>query len=122
MKIDGTEFGSITIDGKKYGHDVVIYPQKIEKRMKEISKNKYGSGHKLCKEEMQEYLKNLDNIDTVVVGNGQNGVLQLLDETEKMLEDKGVEVINRKTPEAINDFNQKIQTKNKVLGIFHVTC
>lgn len=90
--------------------------------MKEISKNKYGSGHKLCKEEMQEYLKNLDNIDTVVGGKGQNGGLQLLDETEKMLEDKGVEVINRKTPEAINDFNQKIQTQNNVLGIFHVTC
>ena len=122
MKIDGTEFGSITIDGKRYDHDVVIFLQKIEKRKKKISKKKYGSGHEFCKEEMEEYLKTVDNIDIVVVGTGQNGVLHLLDETRKMLEDKGIEVIDCEKPEAIKDFNQRIKTQENMVGIFHVTC
>lgn len=122
MKIDETEFGSITIDGKRYEHDVVIYPQKIEERKKKISKNKYGSGHKFCKEEMEEYLKNADNIDIVLVGTGQYGVLNLLNETRKMLDDNGIDVIERETPDAIKDFNQRVKTQENIIGIFHVTC
>ena len=39
MGIQGTEFGSITIDGKPYEHDVVIHLSgKVEKRQKKLSK------------------------------------------------------------------------------------
>ena len=39
MKIDETEFGSITIAGKTYEHDVVIrLADKVVKRKKKLSK------------------------------------------------------------------------------------
>jgi len=42
MQIDRTQFGSITIDGKNYEHDVVIrLSGKVEKRQKKLSKEQY---------------------------------------------------------------------------------
>ena len=39
MQIDKTEFGSITIDGKAYDHDVIIHLSgEVEKRRKKLSK------------------------------------------------------------------------------------
>jgi hypothetical protein len=44
MKIDGTTFGSITIDGKTYDHDVIVrLSEKVEKRKKKLSKRIYGT-------------------------------------------------------------------------------
>ena len=43
MQIDRSQFGSITIDGKTYEHDVVIrLSGKVEKRQKKLSKEQYG--------------------------------------------------------------------------------
>ena len=39
MKIDGTVFGAITIDGKTYEHDVVVrLSGEVVKRKKKLSK------------------------------------------------------------------------------------
>ena len=43
MRIDRTEFGEITIDGKTYEHDVIIrLSGEIVKRKKKLSKRLYG--------------------------------------------------------------------------------
>jgi hypothetical protein len=45
-----TEFGSITVDGKTYEHDVIIrLSGKVEKRRKRLSKQKYGTSHIISK-------------------------------------------------------------------------
>ena len=52
MKIDGTTFGSITIDGKTYDHDVIVrLSDKVEKRKKKLSKRVYGSSHTVSEDE-----------------------------------------------------------------------
>jgi hypothetical protein len=52
MPIEDTKFGSITIDGKTYDHDVIIrLSGKVEKRRKKLSKEKYGTSHLVSKEE-----------------------------------------------------------------------
>ena len=44
--IDGTEFGSITISGELYEHDVLIrLSGKVKKRKKKLSKAVYGTSH-----------------------------------------------------------------------------
>ena len=44
MPIDATEFGSITVDGKTYEHDVIIrLSGKVEKRRKRLSKEKFAA-------------------------------------------------------------------------------
>ena len=46
MKIDATRFGSITIDGETYDHDVVIrLSDEVIKRKKKLSKRLYGTSH-----------------------------------------------------------------------------
>ena len=45
-RINQTEFGSITIEGKVFEHDVVIQPNgKVRKRKNKLSKSVYGSSH-----------------------------------------------------------------------------
>jgi hypothetical protein len=52
MPIDATEFGSITVDGKTYEHDVIIrLSGKVEKRRKRLSKEKYGTSHTISNAE-----------------------------------------------------------------------
>ena len=52
MKIDGTVFGAITIDGKTYEHDVVVrLSGEVVKRKKKLSKRFFGSSHMLSEDE-----------------------------------------------------------------------
>ena len=52
MRIDRTEFGEITIDGKTYEHDVIIrLSGEVVKRKKKLSKRLYGTSHIVSKDE-----------------------------------------------------------------------
>jgi len=52
MEIEGTTFGTITIDGKTYDHDVIIrLSGEVVKRKKKLSKKHYGTSHVLSKDE-----------------------------------------------------------------------
>ena len=52
MKIDKTQFGSITVAGKTYEHDVVIrLSDKVVKRKKKLSKRLYGTSHTISEDE-----------------------------------------------------------------------
>ena len=52
MEIEGTTFGTITIDGKTYDHDVIIRRSgEVVKRKKKLSKKYYGTSHVLSKDE-----------------------------------------------------------------------
>ena len=52
MEIERTTFGTITIDGKTYEHDVVIrLSGEVMKRKKKLSKKYYGTSHVLSKDE-----------------------------------------------------------------------
>src|SRR5215216_6956217 len=52
MEIEGTTFGTITIDGKTYEHDVIIrLCGEVVKRKKKLSKKYYGTSHVLSKDE-----------------------------------------------------------------------
>jgi hypothetical protein len=45
-KIDKTKFESITVNGNKYEHDLLIrLDGKVEKRKKKLSKDIYGTSH-----------------------------------------------------------------------------
>jgi hypothetical protein len=45
-RIDQTQFGSVTIDGEVFTHDVIIRPGgRVAKRKKKLSKAVYGTSH-----------------------------------------------------------------------------
>jgi hypothetical protein len=98
MKIDGTEFGSITIDGKTYEHDVVIHLSgKVEKRQKKLSKEQYGTSHIISKAEAKSVFE--DGSDVLIIGAGQMGNVRLSPEASAYFERKGCRVILARTPD-----------------------
>jgi hypothetical protein len=118
MKIDGTTFGTITIDEKTYEHDVVVrLSGEVVKRKKRLSKKLYGTSHVLSKDEAKFLFEK--GCDQVVIGSGQMGNVQLSPEAEAYFEAKGCEVLLKPRPEAIQMFNR---SRTRRIGLFHVTC
>ncbi len=118
MKIDGTVFGEITIDGKTYDHDVVVrLSGEIVKRKKKLSKRLYGTSHVLSKDEAKFLLE--DGCEQIIIGSGQMGNVHLSPEAEAYFEKHGCKVQLKPTPEAIGLFNR---AHGRKIGLFHVTC
>jgi hypothetical protein len=116
--IDGTAFGSITIDGITYEHDVLIRPSgKIEKRKKKLSKAHYGTSHVLSLDEAQHVYRKGGGC--LIIGTGQNGQVKLSDEAEAYFRENGCKVQLLPTPQAIQAWND---ATGAVIGLFHVTC
>jgi hypothetical protein len=118
MKIDGTEFGSITIDGEAYPHDVLIRASgEIRKRKKKLSKKYYGTSHIVSLEEAEFIYEK--GSELLIVGTGQDGNLRLSPEAAAFFDQKGCQVLAEPTPHAIATFNR---TKGHKTALFHVTC
>ncbi len=118
MPIEDTKFGSITIDGKTYDHDVIIrLSGKVEKRRKKLSKEKYSTSHLVSKEEAKFVYE--EGCDLLIVGAGQEGNVRLSPEASDYFDNKGCKVTMQATPEAIRSFNR---SREKKIGLMHVTC
>ena len=112
MQIEKYSFGEITVNGKNYHKDLVIFPDFIEQNWWR------KSGHNLCCDDITDVLQNKP--EYLFIGTGKFGLMkvdqQLLQELEKM----GIKVYVAKTDNAIKAFNAQKST-NKV-GAFHLTC
>ena len=118
MRIERSEFGNITINGKTYQHDVIIsISGKVSKRKKKLSKQVYGTSHIISKEEVKSVFEK--GCDLLVVGAGQEGQARLSQEASEYLAKKKCAVLVLPTQEAIRQFNQ---SKAKKIGLIHVTC
>lgn len=116
--IDGTVFGSITISGELYVHDVVIrLSGEVKKRKKKLSKAKYGTSHKVSLEEAQHIFD--AGAKRLIVGSGQSGCLGLSDEAAAYFNQIGCPVELLPTPQAVSAWNA---AQGTVIGMFHVTC
>jgi hypothetical protein len=116
--IDSTSFGSITIEGKKYPHDVYISTVgQISKRKKKLSKKLYGTSHRISEEEINHILE--ENVEGIVIGTGQYGRADLSDPASALMKSRGIEVLLQPTPQAIKIWNKR---EGMIIGLFHVTC
>ena len=118
-EIEGTTFGTITIDGKTYEHDVIIRVSgDVLKRNKKLSKKYYGTSHILSKDEAKFVFEK--GCEQLILGSGQMGNVHLSPEAEAYFAEKGCKVLVQPTPDAIHAFNGS-HAKKKI-GLFHVTC
>jgi len=118
MTIQGTTFGSITIDGQTYDHDVVVrLSGGVVKRKKKLSKKYYGTSHVVSKDEAKFVFEK--GCEQLIVGSGQMGNLRLSPEAEAYFAKKRCKVLLQPTPAAIRLFNV---SKARKIGLFHVTC
>lgn len=120
MKIDSTEFGSITVNGNTYSHDILIrLSGEVVKRKKKLSKKDYGTSHIISRDEAEFIYEK--GCDTLVLGAGQYGNVTLSPEADEFFNHHDCRVILQPTPDAIETYN-KTRGKVKTIGLFHVTC
>ena len=111
VKIGSFRFGSLTINNKTYDNDMTIsWDGEINSR---------ESTHTFSKEELLDLL--LKGPDSIVIGTGTAGNVVIAEEADKFAKKKNIELIVKKTPEAIEEFN-KISKNKKVIAVIHVTC
>ena len=118
--IDGTQFGSITLGGAVYDHDVLVCPDAtVKRRKKKLSKAVYGTSHTISLAEAKYVYRQGAGAETLIIGGGQYGRVELSPEAGEYLERKRCDVVLLPTPEVIATWNE---AKGKVIGLFHVTC
>ena len=114
MKIDSYSFGTMMIEGKHYTSDVIVFPDRV------ISDWWRKEGHSLCIEDLDEVISYKP--DVLIIGKGASGVMNVPNDTRKILQDNNIEIIDKNTSEAYRIFNEKIKQGIKVVGAFHLTC
>ncbi len=116
--IQDTTFGRITVGGETYDHDVVIgLDGGVRQRKKKLSKKVYGTSHKLSLAEAQDVYQ--PGAKRLIVGTGQYGALGLSAEAQAFFKAQGCDVIQKPTPQALQDWNQ---AGGETIGLFHITC
>lgn len=118
-KINSTEFGSITIDDKKYDQ-VLIIGNKVEERDYDKLKELFQTSHKIGDWEVAVLLK--DNPEMVVIGTGQNGALSVEQKVIDILAQNKIKVTIEKTPQAVITYNSAISAGKRVNAVIHTTC
>lgn len=117
-KINSTSFGSITVRGKTFNHDILIrLGGQVEKRRKKLSKKLYGTSHKISLEEAKYIYEK--GAEKLIMGTGQTGYVELSKKAEKYFRKKDCKVKLLPTPKAIKIWNK---SKGRVIAMFHVTC
>src|SRR5262245_26771726 len=115
MRFEAFSFGSISIDGVTYPHDVVIDQGRVRKRKKKPSKPfRAAFGHTpLSIEEEIPW-----NCRRLVIGTG-TGALPVMDEVKSEARRRHVELLIVPTAEAIAQLQAQPEQTNAIL---HLTC
>ena len=116
--INDTSFGSITINGKEYNHDIIFrLDGSIEKRKKKLSKKIYGTSHTISLDEAKFVFEK--GAEMIIIGGGQYGRVNLSEEAADYFEKKDCRIKILATPDAIKVWNNE---HGKQIGLFHITC
>ena len=111
--IESYSFGKITVNGKTYTSDVIIYLDKVEDSWWR------RKGHLLEKEDIEDVV--LCEPEVLIIGTGAYGLMKIVDEVKHFLKSKGIELIAEETEKACKTYN-KLRGKRKVVALLHLTC
>ena len=115
--IEKYSFGSIQIEKKIYTKDLWIINGQIEKRDKGIAKRKFGTSHKISKEELKRVVT--DKTRRVIIGAVDYGVVSMTARAGQFIEEKNLELIFNRTGELAK---MKLEIGKVDSGIIHLTC
>jgi hypothetical protein len=113
VHIDDYSFGRIVINNEVYTSDVIIYPDRVDASWWR------KQGHYLQEDDLKDIL--IAQPDTLIVGTGYSGIMQVPKKTRTLLESKNIAVYIEKTGAAAELFN-RISKKKAVIAAFHLTC
>jgi hypothetical protein len=116
--IERFRFGSITIEGRVFKHDVVIrLDGEVEERDKDLSRDLFGTSHLVSRAEAREVYQ--QGARRLIVGSGLFGRVKLSAEAAEFFEEKGCQVELLRTRKAARAWNR---AEGPVIALFHVSC
>ena len=116
MRFGKLHFGSITIDGVTYTHDVVIDRGRVGKRKKKPSKQFRGEfGHTPIS--IEEHLP--WKCRRLIIGTGNYGSLPVMDEVKREARRRKIQLLIIPTDDAIETLSKEPEDTNAIL---HITC
>ena len=111
--INDYRFGHIVIDGEEYTSDVKIFPDGVEGDWwREM-------GHELVIADIEDILAAHPQV--LIIGTGSAGVMRVPENTKKVIQENGIELIIERTGDACKIYNQLNKTKI-VVAALHLTC
>ena len=113
MKIDSYSFGKITIDGKNYDGDVILYRNTVYPNWWRII------GHLFQINDIKKYLKMRPK--KLVIGTGASQMMNIDPQAKAFLRKEHIEMVVESTSTAWKTFNA-ISEKEDVMAAFHLTC
>ena len=117
-RVDSFWFGSIVINGRKYGRDVLLFPDgKVRERKGGFWK--FGS-HAIKRADIEELARVKPEV--LVVGTGTNGRARLTSEAEACVREANINLTSAPSSEAIQQLNQLIDKGKQVAALIHITC
>jgi len=119
--IEEYKFGSVTIDGKTYNHDVEVrWTGHVFDWLRKKS-------HVIDSDDIKRALE--QNPETIIIGTGESGIAKVSDRLKQEVESKGIQLIIDRTEQATKTFNiindesrDEEGEQRKVIGLFHLTC
>lgn len=114
MKIDSYTFGYMSIDGRGYATDLIVYPDGT-------INNRWWrkDGHRLGVEDLDRLAQVKPQI--IIIGNGESSMMKVPNETLQYLRTICDQVVIENTSNAVRKFNV-LSPSRRVAGIFHLTC
>ena len=112
--IDTYRFGNITVEGKKFNRDLIVFPDHVEDNWWRLK------GHELHVSDLKSVFDYEPEV--LVVGKGAYGLMKISEEAAESLHEKDIRVVARKTKEACEEFNLLLREGKKVVAALHLTC
>lgn len=114
IKINSTDFGSITVNNRKYDDDVIVsYKGSVQKVKTQLR-------HLVSKRELNLILA--EDPEIIVIGTGTEGDMQISSDVRKWTEQRELQIFDMLSSEAIKKFNQLQENGRKVVAFIHTTC
>ena len=111
--IDAYSFGRITVDGKRFSSDLLIFPDRVD------SSWWRRDGHNLCMEDLEAVVQAQPQV--LVIGQGKPGLMKVGSDLITRLNRLGIEVHAAPTPEAVTLYNA-LSPEKRVVAALHLTC
>lgn len=115
IRIDAYEFGSMTINGKTFSKDLIIYP---DERIQPDWWRRQG--HELVPEDIEKLLEAAPG--RLIVGTGASGQMSVAEDVIARCRERGIKLEVLSTHDAAKRFNEASQEDSSVAACFHLTC
>jgi hypothetical protein len=109
LRIDEYNFGFIVINGRKYWHDILLYPDgTLEDWWRK-------EGHIVERDDIESLLNSQPDI--LILGTGATGLMKVPPDIRDICLEQGVELIVETTADAVNILNDKKRDAKMAAGL-----